>query len=171
MYDYMETAKKAAHEFYRYEFYRSNIRIEYGELLGEAYVAMTEAFTTWDEDKGRSLNSWVAFIVKQRLSNKFYSTISNIDFAEIEETTLLQSTDPNCMNPELLCIIGETISAFSETSREIIRAIFDEEIKPVTYNKNAVTREIKNYLRSKGFPWWKIRAAFKELRQYANSLA
>jgi hypothetical protein len=166
MYDLMETARKAS-----YEIYKIHTELDFQEVVSEAYLNMMEALNTWNPEKGRSKNSWVAFIVKRELwrSLDFSQELTNFD--EISDIISFQSSDPNTMNPELLMIVNETIGSFTETSKEIIRAIFEEKIKPETYNKNAVTREIKSYLRSKGFPWWKIQAAFKELRQYANNLA
>jgi len=168
MKDLMKTAKQAT-----YEVYRNNPNFINQDVLHDAYVAMLESVNTWNPDKGSSLHSWAALIVRCSLYDQIRKSTSfeDISYNEIQENVDLQSCDPCTMNPELLMIINETFASFSDTSKEIIRAIFEEKIKPETYNKNAVTREIKNYLRGEGFPWWKIQAAFKELRQYANNLA
>ena len=166
MKDLMETARKAS-----YEFYKMNPHLDYQELISEAYLAMVEAVNTWKPDGGRSLNSWVVYVVEQKLCKEFGRSINNIDFGEVEELAIAHSSDPDCINPEILMCLNDTISSMSQTSREIIRAIFQEEITPTKLNKNAVTKEIKKYLRNKGVSWCKIQEAFKELRQYANSLA
>lgn len=176
----LKTARQAA-----YEVYKNNPSLMTQDVIHESYLAMMEAMLTWDSEKGSALNTWVAFKVRcnlcEQIRNKAPS-FNDISFNDIQDDLVqssnshkvnpnLQSTDSYTMNPEMLLIISETIGAFSDTSKEIIRAIFNEEIQPEADNKNAVTREIKNYLRNKGFPWWKIQSAFKELRQYANSLA
>ena len=181
MKDLMVIAKKAA-----YEAFRNNPSLINEDVIHNAYVAMLEAMHTWDSEKGSALNTWVALKVRCTLYDQLRSqapSFNDISFNEIKDNLNLQhnesckvnpdlqSTNSQTMNPEILLIISETIGAFSDTSKEIIRAIFNDEIQPEAHNKNAVVREIKNHLRNKGFPWWKIQSAIKELRQYANSLA
>lgn len=162
---FLETAKKAS-----YEVYKAHPEIDFQEAINEAYLSMMKALNSWNPEKGRSKNSWVAFIVKRDLWKSFDFSQEMVNFDEVSDIISFQSSDPNTINPESLMILNETIGDFTDTSKEIIQAIFQEKIKPKSYNKNAVTKEIKNYLRNKGFPWWKIQEAFRELRVYANSL-
>ncbi len=138
-----------------YSFYKRNPHLEHDEIMAESNLAMMEAIETFDPTKGRSLNSWIGFIVHRHL-NKTYK-----DYQHMEE--LFDWNMPNIsQNPERVYIFKEVTNSLSTASKETIKMIFNDGI----YAK----KELKEKLRNKGFAWNKIQTAFYELRQIANAM-
>lgn len=146
----MKTAEQAA-----VAFHKRNTNLDLDDLISEAHLIMIDAFHSYDPTKGRSLKSWVGFLVHRNLRKKFWYKLK-------ENELELETYGSDSLNPERVAIFKETLNNFSEASKEVVSIIFDKSI----HEKN----EIKKEMRKKGFAWNKIQAAFSELRTFANSM-
>lgn len=144
-------------------FYKSNPHLNYDDIVGEALDAMIHAIDTHDPIKGRSLHSWIGFIVHRELRKTFKGFESELEFLDY-------FTESTIYNPERIAIFKETVENFSDASKQILLIIFNGELPTTCSGKNEVKRELKNKLREYGFAWNKIQKAFSELREYANTV-
>jgi hypothetical protein len=116
---------------------------------------MIEAIQTFNEEKGRSIKSWIAFMIHRNLK-KMFTLEMNLDEYIDEYTSNLS------YNPERILINKESLLSMSQAAKEVVNYIIKENI----YEK----QELKQKLRTNGFAWNKIQTAFCELRKFANTL-
>lgn len=162
MKEYIKTAKQAAASFYR-----MNSSYNKDEVFAEAYLAMMEAMTSWDPIKGRSLKSWIGFMVHRHLRNVFWRQTS-IYFEAVNVESLFNDKELNA--EELLIFLEkeeERKQKLSFTAREAI-ALLENEIS--IGKKNETKREIKKELTKKGVSQRQIKRTFQELRMTAAQI-
>ncbi len=131
-------------------FYQKYPHIEYNEILAESNLAMIKAISTYDPVKGRTLNSWIGFLIHRELRKKFKEDILCLEYNDE-----LQRCDR--FNPERLMMFKESINSLSKAAKESIKIVLQKNI----YTK----KEIKQELRLQGFAYNKIQTAFCELRK------
>ena len=138
-----------------YSFKRKNPHLDLDEIIGEVNLAAVEAMQTFQENRGRMLDSWIAFMAHRALNKRFYE---EPDFLEYFSDMSVSYA----MDPERICLAKEAIMSVSQAAKEAVRIVFVDQV----FEK----QEIKNNLRKKGFAWNKIQTAFCELRRLANSM-
>lgn len=165
MFDYescLKTAKQAACQFHRRNWF-----LEKDEVEAEAQLAMMEALVTWEPTKGRTLRSWIAFIVHRTLRKRFGWDGVAFDPVEIETISNEHGITMSKNNPEYLLMIKEKHEErrkqLSATAKEMLNML-NSNIE-IPYKKNEAKRIIRENMREKGVAWNKIRTAFQELRE------
>ena len=155
--DSMKTAKQVSAAFVR-----RFPRFEYNEVLSEAYIIMTDAIATWEPDKGRALQSWIAFMIHRNLKKIFFKDpiMMVTDMDEFVNTEL---------NPEQIYLEYEKQHSLSKLSRDILRMVYNGEVPATKDNKNSIKGAIKTQLRKQGVAFNKIKSAFHELKMAAIS--
>ena len=150
MHKLMKIAYQVSHSFHN-----KNPHIDFDDILSESHLIMIRAMETFDPEKGRSLNSWVAFLIHRNLKKIFAEHLPCVEYNDS-----LSRNDQ--FNPERIFFFKEALKSMSSASKEVINLIMKE---------NVVTKkEIKTELRNKGFAWNKIQKAFCELKKFANAL-
>jgi len=160
---YIETAKKAANQFSRQRSF-----LDKDDVRSEAVLIMYSAFDTYDPEKGRTLKSWIAFLVHRELRKMYSNALTEVSYdPDIMFNSM--SNDKTTGNPERQFLFQETVDNLSEAGVEVVKMVFGGELE--ADGKNNVKREIKHRLRDLGYSWCKIQKAFKELKFFANSFA
>ncbi len=151
MQDYIKVASQAAKSVHN-EFPYT----ELNELQAQSHLIMMEAFNSFNPVKGRSMKSWIGFMVHRELRKM----IKKEQINSVEYDDLVHCTEK--YDPERMMMFKQTIDSFSAATQEAVNLVTNELITE--------KQEIKNRLRNKGFAWNKIQKAFFELREYANSI-
>jgi len=151
-------AKQAACQFSRQRPF-----LDKDDVQSEAMIIMYDALNSFDPIKGRTLTSWVAFMVHRELKKRFSNALIEVCY----DPNLIMATHHS--TPEREYIFRETLQNFSEAGKEVVKMVFDGKLE--ADGKNNVKREIKHRLRNLGYSWCKIQKAFKELRFFANTFA
>jgi DNA-directed RNA polymerase specialized sigma subunit len=138
-----------------HSFYRKHPHIEYDEIVAEACLIMIKAIETFDPEKGRSLNSWIGFMIHRNLKKVFADEMDSVEYDD-------GMYNCNRFDPERIFFFKESLNSLSNASKEVIQMIFHQDI--------STKKEIKQALRTKGFAWNKIQKAFCELKRFANVL-
>lgn len=155
---YIETAKQAALQFSRQRPF-----LDKDDVQSEAMLIMYDALNSYDPTKGRTLKSWVAFLVHRELRKVYFHALTEVSY----DPDWIMTSHYN--TPEKEFIFRETLTNFSEAGKEVVKMVFDGELE--ADGKNNVKREIKHRLRDLGYSWCKIQKAFKELKFFANTFA
>jgi len=142
-------------------FHAKNNHLNREDLESEALLIMYKAVSSWSPDKGRTMKSWVAFLVHRDLKKQFRD---NTLFEEINDT-MISST---ITNPERVSAFKEELQNVSSTAKRTLDILFSRAIHKK--KKNEIKREIKSILRSEGYSWNKIQIAFNELKVIANNI-
>jgi len=158
----MKVAGQASYAFY--DRYRHYLHMEAEEVKAESLLAMTEAMISYEENRGRTLESWVVYIVKRHLRKKFLKVpwIRRVHLDNFDELI----TDHYDMERTLL--IKEALDNLSPLSKEMFDIILNGELVTKDDNKTTIKREIKKLLRSRGYGIQKIKSALHELKQVAT---
>lgn len=158
----IKTAKQVASSFYK-----KNPGLEFNEILSESYLMMMDAVNTWNPEKGRTLQSWIGFIVHRELRKKLHkgeltsnSPVFICHYENIEEQVI------NHLDPERILLEKEKIYGLSQLSRNILDMAFAE-VQEGQRSKNKIKAQIKERLRTQGVSCNKIQVAFHELRMAA----
>lgn len=158
MEEYIKITKQAA-----YSFCKRDSDKDKDEIFAEAYLAMAEAMISWDPVKGRTLKSWIGFMVHRHLRNTFWRK-KQIFFDDIDVETLTNNKE---LNAEEQLISIEKKNELSTTARDVIELLLE---KDFTEKKNETKRQIKNELVSKGVSQRHVQRTFRELKTIAAQI-
>ena len=158
----MKVAGQASYSFYkRWCIY---FHIEAEEVKAESLLAMAEAMTTYEPNRGRTLESWVVYIVKRHLRKKFLKVpwVHRVHLDDFDNLI----TDHYDMERSLL--IKEALNDLSPLSKEMFDVILNGNLVTKDDNKNTIKREVKKLLRSRGYSIQRIKSALHELKTVAT---
>jgi len=155
----MLRTKQAARSFYRRKYLYG--KVDFNEVLAEAYLAMAEAMLTWNPEKESKMESWIVFMVHRTLRKKFFGKMDQqlIDF----DVEICLSDQPNQLD---IVIEREKRNLLSDTAKEALHLANYVEVEKES--KNYLKKAIKKELSKRGISSYKIRYAFSELKEAAN---
>lgn len=165
----METAKAAALRFTKKNFH---LHFDPDDVAGTAYLAMCKAVQSWNPEGGRSMKSWVAFLVQREFCDEFITEIDEETGGRVGVTGLDPEMEESGRdyNPERVCALYEAISNLSPAAREAARIALRGEVDAESGGRNDAKRAIKKRMDELGWSAKKVRQAFTELRELANSV-
>ena len=158
----MKVAGQASYAFY--DRWRIYFHIEAEEVKAESLLAMTEAMITYEPDRGRTLESWVVFIVKRHLRKKFLKVpwARRVHLDNFDEVI----TDHYDMERSLL--IKEALNGLSPLCKEMFDVILNGNLVTEDDNKNTIKRKLKETFQGRGYGIQRIKKALQELKTVAT---